>query len=353
MDYNIHYREKDKGIQCIISYKVGGKWKQKSKQGFKSQREAKPWWQNEVKQLSKLNLSSSEYLNITFGKLYDIFIEHKGKDMAQHTITRHRIVREHFSDLGDMQISKIKTFDIQVIINSLEHLAPSSKQSYLKSVKAVFNFAINNLESLHTNPADKVSLPTIEKKNYLIVTKEEFYKDIYPLLQKRKDIALVYKIALSTGMRCGEILGITYDAIKSDRIIVDKQWNLIAPGKRGFKKLKTSNSYREVPISPELYRELTEYKKEHLHISKRLFYTINKSSDIRQMFNATFKNTKYEKLRLHDMRHSFVSILIEQGLDFKSISEIIGDTLETTMRIYSHMNSDSKERAKRLISNYF
>lgn len=353
MDYNIHYREKDKGIQCIISYKVGGKWKQKSKQGFKSQREAKPWWQNEVKQLSKLNLSNSEYFNITFGRLYDIFIEHKSKDVSQHTMLRYKIVKSHFSDLEDMQISKIKAFDIQVVINNLKHLSALSKQSYLKTIKTVFNFAINSLECLHTNPADKVELPTIEKKKYLIVTKEQFYKDIYPLLQKRKDIALVYKVALSTGMRCGEILGITYDAVKSDRIIVDKQWNLVSPGKNGFKKLKTNNSYREVPISPELYRELIEYKKEHLHISKRLFYTINKSSDIRQVFNATFKNTKYEKLRLHDMRHSFVSILIEQGLDFKSISEIIGDTLETTMRIYSHMNSDSKERAKRLISNYF
>ena len=41
MQYNITYREKNKGIQFIISYKLNGKWKQKSKQGFKSKKEAK------------------------------------------------------------------------------------------------------------------------------------------------------------------------------------------------------------------------------------------------------------------------------------------------------------------------
>ena len=54
MDYNISYRNKDKSIQCIISYKDSdGKWRQKSKQGFKRQKDAKPWISDTVEKLEE------------------------------------------------------------------------------------------------------------------------------------------------------------------------------------------------------------------------------------------------------------------------------------------------------------
>ena len=71
MDYNVTYRKKDKGIQFIISYKDSkGKWKQKSRQGFKTQKEAKPIITQIIKQLEKdLELRSnlnSDLEGITF-----------------------------------------------------------------------------------------------------------------------------------------------------------------------------------------------------------------------------------------------------------------------------------------------
>ncbi len=54
MDYNITYREKDGGIQAIVSYKKNGEWKQKSKRGFKKKGDAKTWAQNKVDDLKKI-----------------------------------------------------------------------------------------------------------------------------------------------------------------------------------------------------------------------------------------------------------------------------------------------------------
>lgn len=52
IDYNVTYRKKNKGIQCIISYKdTNGKWKQKSKQGFKAQKDANPYIKKTVAEL--------------------------------------------------------------------------------------------------------------------------------------------------------------------------------------------------------------------------------------------------------------------------------------------------------------
>lgn len=53
MEYNITYRQKDKGWQFIISYKEHGKWKQKSKQGFSTKKEAKPFAEKALKELKK------------------------------------------------------------------------------------------------------------------------------------------------------------------------------------------------------------------------------------------------------------------------------------------------------------
>lgn len=352
MDYNISTRPKDNGIQAIISFKVGEKWKQKSKQGFKKVADAKRWAQNEVLELKKLNISNFEYQDLTFKELADIFLNSVKDKYAYNTLEKYRIALKHYHPILEKKYNKITSFELQEINDRL-HLSNTSKETYLKSIKAIFNFAINKLEILGRNPANKVVLGDLETKKYVIVTKEEFYKYIYPNLSSREDMALIYKIAFSTGLRCSELLGLTYDSIQQNKLVINKQWNLTDTGGRGFKKLKTANSYREVPITKELYEEIIEFKNNNLHISQRLFYKVNASNIIGYFYKNNFKGKKYENMRLHDLRHSFVSILIEQGLDFKIIAELIGDTLQTTINTYSHINSASLKRATKVIVNYF
>lgn len=352
MDYNFTYREKNGRIQVIISYKVKNKWKQKSKQGFKKQVEAKRWAQREVRELEGLNLNNDEYHDLTFKQLADIFLDSVRDKYSQNTLVKYDMALKHYSDIVDKKYNKITTFELQRITDNLD-MSNISKTTYLRRIKAIFNFAINKLETLARNPTNNVDIEKDKKREYLVITKEEFYNDIYPILQKREDMALLYKIAFSTGLRAGEILGLTYENIKADRIIVDKQWNLIADKKRGFKKLKTKNSYREVPITLKLYNDILSFKSKNLHVSRRLFHMINSAASISQFFNMNMKNTQYAKLRLHDMRHSYVSILIEQGLDFKIIADLIGDSLATVISTYSHVNTESKEKARKIINGYF
>ena len=86
MEYNITYRQKDKGWQYIISYKVNGKWKQKSKQGFKSKKEAKPYAEIALQELkNNLNLNQ-ELKDITFEEFKDLYIEHISLYMQENTI---------------------------------------------------------------------------------------------------------------------------------------------------------------------------------------------------------------------------------------------------------------------------
>ena len=74
MDYNITYRQKDKGWQYIISYKVNGKWKQKSKQGFKTKKEAKPAAELAARELQDTLSLNQEFKNLRFEEFKDIFV---------------------------------------------------------------------------------------------------------------------------------------------------------------------------------------------------------------------------------------------------------------------------------------
>ena len=81
MDYNVNYRKKDKGIQAIISYKVGNKWKQKSKQGFEDsrlgKRKAKEWAENTIQELKELDTANIDMQDITFKEYSNLFLEDK------------------------------------------------------------------------------------------------------------------------------------------------------------------------------------------------------------------------------------------------------------------------------------
>ena len=89
MDYNVNYRKKDKGIQAIVSYKVGNKWKQKSKQGFENSRtgkaKAKEWALKTLSELETTVKIESEYTDMLFKNFVKIYLEDKKGTVSLNT----------------------------------------------------------------------------------------------------------------------------------------------------------------------------------------------------------------------------------------------------------------------------
>ena len=111
MDYKVSYREKDKSIQCIINYKDGDKWKQKSKQGFKTQKESKSW-QEETLKLIRKELEDSvklniEYKDITFKEFRKIFLEELSIYKEPGTVKTTKTALNRFSELDNLALEKI------------------------------------------------------------------------------------------------------------------------------------------------------------------------------------------------------------------------------------------------------
>ncbi|MDY5913277.1 MAG: tyrosine-type recombinase/integrase, partial [Inconstantimicrobium porci] len=116
--------------------------------------------------------------------------------------------------------------------------------------------------------------------------------------------------------------------------------------------LKTDNSLRNVPIPPGLYEDLMEYKRiEISRIDGRLF----------SYRDYEVMNTKLRRLfiklgypiSMHSLRHTYTTLLIQNGIDLKTVSSLIGDDVAMVMRTYSHVNDEMKEKAAELIKDIF
>lgn len=353
MDYSVSYRNKDGGKQAIISYKVGDKWRQKSKQGFKKQSDAKKWAQREVIELEKINPVSGDMYEITVNDLVKLYTKYIDSKLSHHSVRNYKMAFRHLDPILKIKVNKLTPHNMDSVLDNFSDNAPGTIKSKIGRLTTLFNYAINHLEIISRNPCRKMEIPKISKKEMLVVTSREFEEKILPFL-KREDYILESKIAFNTGMRVGEIEGLTYDCITKDTIIVEKQWNLTGENKYGFKKLKTENSYRTIPISKNLYKDIMEFRRiNHTDITNRVFWKHHSTSSFGTYLKRNLANTKFENLSPHDFRHSYVSALIEQGVDFKTISSLIGDILQTTMSIYSHVNSDAMEKVKKVIENYF
>lgn len=161
-------------------------------------------------------------------------------------------------------------------------------------------------------------------------------------------------IASKTGLRLGEILGLTWNDIDDQKCLinVNKQWKRLKDGKFGFGDLKSSNSKRIVPIAPNIIRELIKYKNEFpLNINNRLFNNID-NNNISRNLAKNYKLLGYD-INIHELRHTYSTMLISNGVDFKTAAKLLGHDVEQTIKTYSHVTDDMLSNASKIINSIF
>lgn len=359
MQYNISYREKDGGWQYIISYKDNnGKWKQKSKQGFEKSRKGKQEAKDaaekavdELKALVKLN-TPKDFQGITFGEFSKEYIKHTKLYREYKTVESTQNAISKFSELNNLELTKITTFDIQKIIDNIteEGLSPNTIKYYLKKISIIFNSARYEYHIINNNPTKNIkSTKSIDTKKKAL-TENEVCKLIHCFLNSK--YYLLIFIAAKTGMRLGEILGLTWNDIdsKNNIITVNKQWKKDKNGEFNFGSLKSKNSYRKIPISKSTTTEILKFKNV-INIDNRIFSFTNKDS-VAAHVNELIKKNGFQ-ISIHELRHTYATKLIANGMDFKTAASILGDNVVQVIKTYSHVNNDMMNKAQSIIENIF
>lgn len=358
MEYNITYRQKDKGWQFIISAKIKNKWKQvASKQGFNSKKDAKLYATKVLPSIKAKSenetIFSDDYSAIKFDDLFKIFKEHMKLYRAQNTIEGYSIAYAKFSALKDMKVCNIKRLHMQRCIDTFikDGIKSSSIETYTKKIKQTFIFYKDNYDSSY-------ELPTIGLKFSKKIKNEKKALTLSELQTVMSDFKVnhfqFYPFVLLCGycgLRRGESLGVTwFDVNNSTKTLnIDKQWKKLSDTTWGFADTK-NGKHREVPLSDFVIKEL-DYIRKHTNttdINNRI--TIHNGVYISQTVN---KYLKPYGITIHELRHTYITNLVANGVDFRTVAELAGDTLRMIYDTYSHVNDEMMTKAKNVIQNIF
>ncbi|ACO84363.1 site-specific integrase [Clostridium botulinum] len=330
------YKNEERGTYFCTFYYTDwtGKKKRKKKEGFKRQKDAKDY------ERDFLNKQKNDP-GINFENLVNIYLDDIKNKIRFTTFRQKKLIVDlkiapYFKDinLNNITPNHIRKWQNKIMENDYS-------DTYLRTINnqlsAIFNFAIRYY-NLSSNPVVKAG--PMGKKNADVMqfwTVEEFKTFIEYV--KKPIYKLAFKILFWTGIRSGELLALTYKDIDLDRKIININKNYARINKKDIiNPPKTLKSKREVTISDFLCEDIKEYKNKiyNLNENERIF-TIAKQN-INAQLNRTCKKSGIKKIRLHDLRHSHASLLIELGFTPLLISERLGhENIETTLNTYSHL----------------
>lgn len=169
-------------------------------------------------------------------------------------------------------------------------------------------------------------------------TKDEYMQFIEGVKDKPMSY-MAFQILYWTGMRIGELLALSFNNIdfENRKISISKTYTRI-DGKDLITTPKTPKSNRKVNITRFLIDELNDYigKLYGIMPGERIFHCT--SSYLTSEMKRGVKNTGVQKIRLHDLRHSHASLLVEMGVSPLEMAERLGhEKIETTLNTYSHL----------------
>lgn len=316
-----------------------GQRKQKMKRGFKLQREAKDWERKFLEQFAKNP-------TITFQTLYEKYKEYITLRIRESTAaSRFNMIDNHILPyFKDRIIADIGPAEVAAWQNSM--LEKKLSDTYLNQaniyLKAMFSYAVDYVD-LPKNPCTK-SIGSRKTKKLEFWTPAE-YKQFIAQFSDCKDAYdnltyfTIFEILYYTGMREGELLALTLNDIdfQAKQIHINKTYYRIT-GKDLINPPKTEDSERAVDIPDFLVEEIREYVS-HLYKpdpEERLF---NKRPQyIRSVLKDRARKAAVKEIRVHDIRHSHASLLINLGANPVLVAERLGhDSPDITLRTYAHL----------------
>lgn len=324
---------------CFFRYlNFDGQYLQKKKTGFLFSKDAKEY---EKSFLEKISGSST----MSFQSLCDLYL---ADCKARLKPTTYRGKKYLFDSLlipffKNTPITDITPPMIRSWQNKLLSHTPAYSQTYIKNcnnqISALLNYAVKYY-GLKSNPVRIAG--TIGKKHsgrldFWTLTE---YNKFMDTLDAAAPFRIAYELLFFTGCRSGELLALTvkdFDAA-AGTISINKNFAHL-DGKDYILPPKTPKSNRVITLPSIVAQNLQDYIASLYDPDpdERLFSMLNKYS-LAKTLKRTAAAAGIKSIRVHDLRHSHASLLIELGFSPLLISERLGhENIETTLQIYSHL----------------
>lgn len=330
-----------------------GNRKQKLKRGFALKRDADQWERDFLQRLAGSP-------DMTFGVLAGLYLDDKKAHtkISTYETKKNRIEkwilpyfdRTPVNEITPATVRKWQTDLKEATGSTGQPLAPGYLQNIVMELSCVMNYAVR-FYGLPSNPC-KVAGNAVGKKakSLNFWTKEEFDRFI-DTFEKDDPFYPVFMVLYYTGMRKGELQALTPADIDLEAGVIHitktcEVWN----GQRHILPPKTAKSKREILIPGFLCDVIRDHERRlyGLQPNDQLFY-YGKTTYANHL-NTHAAAAGVRAIRVHDLRHSHASLLIELGFSALLIAERLGhESVSTTLDIYSHLfPSKQSEVVKRL-----
>lgn len=272
-----------------------------------------------------------------------------------------RIYDHIIPDIGKIPLNKLTQNDLQQFYARLkqtgrkqyvEKYGPSLSDRMVRACHSSCRMALEKAVAeglIRVNPAIGCKLPPKKAREMQVLTKDELQRF---LAQAKEDgYYELFLLELGTGMRRGEIMGLQWDDLnfRTGELHIVRQACAVN-GKIEISTPKTKSSIRTVVLPPSLVEVLKEYKET---VNSKWMFPSPQNPDVPRyptsvsdILSTLLKRAGCKHVRFHDLRHTFATMALENGMDVKTLSAMIGHvSAATTLDIYSHMTDTMQMQA--------
>lgn len=354
---------------------------------FQSLKEAKNWQKEQQYHQVHPEPKTPVPVQMTVNEWFDFWQANLLTGLAPNTVRnyRERYERNAKAILGKLLLAEVKPMHCKAVFNGMTETYAGStiRQAYI-ALGAMFKAAKEN-GLIEKHPMDGVRFDSpvkaVDEIHFLTVSEQKAFLEAAKHSHNYNQYALI----LETGLRTGEVIGLTWDAIDWDKrtLTVNKtmefrhkqhEWRAGPP--------KTKTSYRTIPLTDTAYQILgnlylgREYRKESPELDKVLTYIDRRTAKQATLYMRDLvfinyrtgmpaKNSSYdthlyklcdkagiEHFCMHALRHTYATRAIESGMQPKVLQKLLGHaSIKTTMDRYVHVTDDTLFQAMHQFQN--
>ena len=336
--------------------------------------------QADVKAKLKEVMAQAETLNVVKSEKYTLtqwlrcWLDNYGKVYLRPSsqVNYEGFLKNQISNdrVGSIKLQRLTTHELQMFYN---RMATDGRVQRKESAKKPLGLAAKSIRNMHffishaldqaikeklipVNPAIDCILPKKEKtemKTLPLDDLQAFFAEA-----KRSGVFELYYTELSTGLRRGELLGIKWEDINfnTGSVYIQRQITRVN-GKVQESPLKTKNAYRQIILPTDVLKILKEKKEREAGFSSYVFSSPTGGpmcpDSMLNMLHRVLKRAGLEKIRFHDLRHTFSVLALQNGVDVKTLSGILGHySAGFTLDTYGHITTAMKQDAANKVGSF-
>lgn len=336
----------------------------------RTQAEVKEKLKKALDAAAKLDLSKADtytveqWLNLWF----DLYAKPNIRETTQRSYRG--IIDKHIVPyIGKIKLAKLTTRDIQKMYNDLrsegktregwKEKNPGLSASYVRGVHMVLHNCLRRAvkeKLILSNPTEDCIIPKLEKKEMKILRQEDM--TAYLKEAEQRGVLPMFFLELCTGLRKGELAALLWSDLDQERrtLSVCKQAIGVKGGGVKVSRPKTETSIRNISIPQEAIDLLVKEHGKHPDnpymfpspVSGGMYYP----DTITRLHDKILKSAGIEHIRLHDLRHTFATMALQNGVDIRTVSGMLGHyDAGFTLKTYTHATTRMQEQAANIMGS--